>query len=226
VTIAVSDNGIGIRPEALSTIFQMFSRAAHPTRHSAGLGIGLGLANGLVELHGGTITAESAGPGTGSRFVVRLPLVQAGALPEEPPAAHQHQRAPSRRILVADDNVDAATTLGELLRLLGHQVETAYDGEDAIRMFTRLRPDTVLLDIGMPKKNGYEVARWIRAQPGGDEVLLAAITGWGQAADKACAEQAGFNRHLTKPVDVSELMALLAVTPASPGATNRAASNM
>ena len=123
-----------------------------------------------------------------------------------PATTHRQRR---RRILVADDNVDAADTLAELLRLHGHQVAAANDGEQAIEGCRHLRPEVALLDIGMPKKNGYEVAQWIRSQPDGDEVLLAAITGWGQSADKERAEKAGFDRHLTKPIDYAELEALL-----------------
>ncbi len=221
IVIEVSDDGIGIRPEALPTLFQMFARGDPASRHSAGgLGIGLGLAKGLVELHGGTITAQSAGPGSGSRFTVRLPIVAAAPAARAAKPAPVFRTVKALRILVADDNADAADTLAELLRLHGHEVTVANDGEEAIEAFERVRPEVALLDIGMPKKSGYEVAQWIRAQPQGREVTLAAITGWGQSADKARAEKAGFDRHLTKPIDYDELAALLSVRYAPPASAS------
>ncbi len=210
--ITVSDNGIGIANEDLAKVFGMFAQVRSAQDHAAGgLGIGLALAKGIVELHGGRIEASSAGLGQGSRFTVHLP---GGA---QAPSAAPSQRmtlngnaVTSKRILLADDNRDAAESLAIILRLEGHEVELAHDGAAALRAFEATRPHVALLDIGMPETNGYEVARQIRAVPDGKDVLLIAITGWAQDSDKASSRAAGFDHHLTKPIEPESLIELLA----------------
>jgi len=211
LTIAVEDNGIGIAQADLSLVFGMFAQVRSAQDLAAGgLGIGLALAKGIVELHGGRIEAQSSGIGQGSRFTVRLPnaVVARQSLPAAG-AALNGSGAPNKRILLADDNRDAAESLAIILRLEGHDVELAHDGNSALRSFAARRPDVALLDIGMPKTNGYEVARMIRAAPEGADVLLIAITGWAQDADKAESRAAGFDHHLTKPIEPETLIELL-----------------
>jgi signal transduction histidine kinase/CheY-like chemotaxis protein len=210
LTIVVADNGIGIAADDLPKVFGMFAQVRSAQEHAAGgLGIGLALAKGIVELHGGRIEAASAGPGQGSRFTVRLPNlgVAASRAAQENPA--RNAGGPNKRILLADDNRDAAESLAIILRLEGHDVELAHDGHSALRCFAERRPDVALLDIGMPKTNGYEVARTIRSTPEGGDVLLIAITGWAQDADKAESRAAGFDHHLTKPIEPETLIGLL-----------------
>jgi CheY-like chemotaxis protein/two-component sensor histidine kinase len=207
--IRVRDNGAGIAPELLPNIFELFTQFDRPLdRTATGLGIGLALVRRLVEMHGGTVTAHSEGAGKGTELEVRLPLVPGTAmttaadktqLPELP-------ELPSRRILVVDDNNDAAETLAAMLRVSGHQVETAGDGLQALTVAPSFAPDVVLLDLGMPNLNGYETATRIRAQPWGRHVALIAITGWGQPEDRQRTVEAGFNAHLVKPVDRLELL--------------------
>jgi len=212
LVIRVADSGVGISAENLPNIFEMFSQV-HPTmdRTDGGLGIGLALAKGLVELHGGTIEASSPGLGHGSEFTVRLPRgMNTGSRAVSPDAAPSPARITRRRVLVADDNRDSAETLAMLLRVDGHEVMIAHDGSAALAAFGGFAPDTVLLDIGMPGPNGYEVAQRIRQSRSGAEIKLIAITGWGQAADKERAFAAGFDHHLTKPVDTQQLSDLLA----------------
>jgi signal transduction histidine kinase len=205
--IRVSDNGIGIAPEALPNIFTMFSQV-QSSRSGGGLGIGLALSRGLIELHGGTLTAFSDGLGKGSEFVVRLPVhpgaTVANNIAVEPPVSGSRRR----RVLVADDNLDAGESLAMLLRLDGHEVELAHDGPAALALFERMRPEIAILDIGMPGLSGYEVARRIR-QKSINGVTLIAVTGWGQEADKARAAESGFDHHFTKPVEPAVLSALL-----------------
>jgi CheY-like chemotaxis protein len=172
-------------------------------------GIGLTLARRLVQMHDGRITASSEGPGRGSTFEVRLPLA-APARATQPGAAPEPGLAPTpRRVLVADDNVDAAESLCMLLQIAGHEVRCAHDGVESVRVAEQFRPEVVLLDIGMPRLNGYGAARQIRALPDGPSMLLIALTGWGQDEDKRLALDAGFDRHLTKPVEPEALMALV-----------------
>jgi len=190
----------------------MFSQV-HPTmdRSEGGLGIGLALARGLIELHGGSIEAASAGLGHGSEFTVRLPRrVNSGSCAVTAVGAATPVRTTRRRILVADDNRDSAETLAMLLRVDGHEVMIAHDGSAALAAFGGFAPDIVLLDIGMPGPNGYEVAQKIRQSRSGAEIKLIAITGWGQETDKEKAIAAGFDHHLTKPVDTQQLSELLA----------------
>ena len=212
LVVAVEDSGIGIASEDLSKVFGMLAQLRSAQEHAAGgLGIGLALAKGIVELHGGRIEARSAGPGQGSRFTVRLPnTVTAARSQPVAGAARNGSGTPNKRILLADDNRDAAESLAIILRLEGHDVELAHDGNSALHSFAIRRPDVALLDIGMPTANGYEVARKIRAAPEGVGVLLIAITGWAQDADKAQSRAAGFDHHLTKPIEPATLIDLLA----------------
>jgi PAS domain S-box-containing protein len=210
VTVSVSDNGPGIAPEALPRMFEMFSRGARSgARGHGGLGVGLALARRLAEMHGGTLNARSNGPETGSVFTLRLPLAAnqaAGAPIAEPPLA----RLAQTRILVVDDNGDAAESLGMVLRLLGADVRVAHDGHQAIEAFGAYGPAVVLLDIGMPGMDGYEVARTLRRRFPDHRAALVALTGWGQAKDRRLSQEAGFDHHLVKPADINALQALLA----------------
>jgi CheY-like chemotaxis protein len=190
----------------------MFSQADRSlTRSQGGLGIGLTLVKRLVEMHGGTIEAHSDGPGTGAAFVVRLP-----ALVEAPAAAatggNGEPSAPrsSLRILIVDDNSDAADSLALLLRIMGNDTRTAYDGLSGTEVAAEFRPEVILLDIGLPKLNGYEACRRIRSEPWGKDVVLIAVTGWGQEKDRQLSREAGFDHHMVKPVDPHDLMKLLA----------------
>ena len=212
--VTVRDTGIGILPAALRSIFEMFSQVADTlSRSEGGLGIGLALVKGLVELHGGSIEARSEGPGRGSEFVVHLPMpIETGAGASEAAAAVDPARRARRRVLVADDNEDAADSLGMILELAGHEVRVAHGGRQALQIAAEFRPDVALLDIGMPDLNGYDAARALRAAPDGADLELIALTGWGHPDDKARAAQAGFDRHLTKPVDPAELEELLRKT--------------
>lgn len=207
----VRDNGMGISPARMNDIFGMFSRCDTDTsRADGGLGIGLALVKGLVELHGGHIEAHSPGEGLGSEFVVKLP--RQSSLPASGPTAAAvpapEVQARQRRVLVADDNHDGADTLATFLSLSGHQVAVAYSGEQALQMVAELRPDACVLDIGMPGLTGYEVAERIRREAWGRRMLLVAVTGWGQAKERTVALASGFDHHLTKPIDPDELTRL------------------
>jgi PAS domain S-box-containing protein len=210
--VTVKDSGIGIAPDVLPRIFDMFAQAA-PGGHAAqsGLGIGLTLVRRLVEMHGGQIEGKSEGLGRGSEFVVRLPLAMSDVQPAANTVGGDHPELPKngRRILVVDDNRDAARTLAMLLKLSGHETHLAYDGEEAVEASARLQPDIVLLDIGLPKLSGHEVARRIRRQPHGSTMMLVALTGWGQEEDRRKSSEAGFDHHLVKPVNVEALTRLL-----------------
>jgi signal transduction histidine kinase len=206
--VSVRDTGIGIPKEALTTVFDMFSQLSPALERSqGGLGIGLALVRGLVTLHGGTISADSEGIGKGSEFTVQLPALDA---PVQVAASVTLQGATQRRrILVVDDNVDAAASMTMALELIGHETRAVHDGAAALQVAATFLPQVILLDIGLPGQNGYEVARQIRRMPWGRSVFLIAATGWGQESDKQLAEAAGFDRHLTKPVDFGKLQALL-----------------
>ncbi len=213
--LRVRDTGVGIAPELLPHIFELFTQAEWPVdRSQGGLGIGLALVRRLVELHGGAITASSQGLGHGSEFAVRLPaLPPTEANGKGHPDYGEKAVPPSeshRRILVVEDNVDAAESLAMLLRLQGHEIEVAYDGAAALKMLDAFQPEVVLLDIGLPRADGYEVARQIRGQAAGKGVLLVALTGYGQDEDRQRSTAAGFNAHLVKPLDQQVLEQLLA----------------
>jgi PAS domain S-box-containing protein len=213
VTVSVKDNGIGIAAEMLPHIFEIFSQAKPASERSrGGLGIGLSLVKGLVELHGGSIEARSDGPGQGSEFIVRLPVAVETPIqePAGPSGGDEQTPVTKCRILIVDDYRDSADSLAMLLRIMGNEVGTAYDGEQAVKAAGALRPDVVLLDIGMPKLNGYDACRRIREQPWGQGMFLIALTGWGQEEDRRRTEEAGFNHHMVKPVDPAVLMKLLA----------------
>jgi signal transduction histidine kinase len=213
VEVSVRDNGVGIPADMLRRVFDMFTQVERSLeRAQGGLGIGLTLVKRLVELHGGSVEARSAGPGSGSEFIVRLPEhAPAQAMPVPVAAAEPVlEMPPGRRILIADDNRDAADSLAFMLRVVGHEVRTAYDGEQAVQIADAFRPALALLDIGMPRMNGYDTARSLRAKAYGREMVLVALTGWGQPEDKQRSQVAGFDHHLVKPVDPSLLDRLLA----------------
>ncbi|WP_010585121.1 hybrid sensor histidine kinase/response regulator [Schlesneria paludicola] len=212
VTISVKDSGIGIAPEQIPHLFVMFSQVSSAQGKSqGGLGIGLTLVKQLVEMHGGQVEAKSEGPGLGSEFIIRLPLVidaqnteacLNGTPPDEPPQT-------SLRVLIVDDNRDAAESLAMMLRCMGNDTRTAYDGPDGIDLAREYHPDIILLDIGLPTLNGYEVCRQIRQEPWGTQIAIFALTGWGQDDDRRQSHEAGFDHHFVKPVDPQLLMKTL-----------------
>jgi PAS domain S-box-containing protein len=209
--LTVKDDGIGLSAAALSKIFTMFSQVEGATgRSEGGLGIGLALVRGLVSLHDGTVRARSAGEGRGSEFTVEIPVAATASENEKPIGTGDASPIGSRRVLVADDNRDAADTLGLLLELYGHEVRVAHSGNAALEVAQTFHPDVALLDIGMPDLDGYEVARNLRVENAYPDIVLIALTGYGQDGDKARARAAGFDHHLTKPVDPSKLEALIA----------------
>jgi signal transduction histidine kinase/CheY-like chemotaxis protein len=214
-SVTVEDSGIGMPPEMLPRIFDMFTQLQeHRDRTHSGLGIGLTLARRLVELHEGTIEAASEGPGRGSRFTVRLPVVQATEMPPEPRSRETSARSQACRILVADDNPDAAEMMQLMLTLSGHDVHVAEDGIKAVEIARVFNPDIAFLDIGMPRMDGFEAARHIREL--GGRTVLVALTGWGQDEDKQRSREAGFHHHLTKPPDREVLERLIAECRATP----------
>ena len=211
VVLRVRDSGIGMKQEVLKSVFDLFMQEERGLdRARGGLGVGLAIAKGLVELHGGTVAARSDGEGRGSEFVIRLPL--AGT---EAPAAESVRDAPAearghgRRILVVDDNRDGAELLEEVFRALGHVTRLAYDGEHALQLARDFRPQIAFLDIGLPTMDGYQLARGLRAVPGLDRMRLVAVTGFGQDADRGRARDAGFDEHLVKPVEIEQIRELL-----------------
>ncbi len=220
VVLQVRDDGAGIAPELLPRVFDLFTQAERtPDRSQGGLGIGLALVRSIVHLHGGEVTAESSGIGQGSTFTVSLPRLQAARVAAHPPEAPAGATPPPRSILVVDDNVDAASTLGELLDLLGHSVATAGDARTALRMADTSGPwDAVVLDIGLPDMTGYELARQLRARPAARQSVFVAVTGYGQAQDRELSREAGFHHHLVKPVDVSRLVDVICLGVGRPAA--------
>ena len=211
--IRVRDNGIGIGPEMLPQIFGLFAQAERSlSRSEGGLGIGLAVAKSLVEMHGGTVEARSEGLGKGSEFIVRLPVLRSSPAEEVvPPAASKKAATRSLRILVVDDNHDAADSIAILLRQSGHDVRTEYSGAAALQAVAAYRPQVILLDIGMPGMDGLQVAKRLRQQLDLRQVALVALTGYGEERDVQRTQQAGFNYHLVKPVDPQRLQELLRV---------------
>jgi two-component system CheB/CheR fusion protein len=215
VVIRVRDTGIGIPVDVLPHVFDPFTQAPQSLdRAGGGLGIGLTLVRSLVEMHGGSVTAFSDGPGRGSEFVVRLPLAVEPAVPEA--AATSPGRTSGRHILIVEDNHEHREMLASLLRLWGHQVDTAADGPEGLARALAQPPDVALIDIGLPGLDGYQLAQRLRAAPGSPRPLLVALTGYGQAADRRRAHEAGFDHHLVKPVDLEELRRLLDVAVQRP----------
>ena len=214
VIVTVKDNGAGIPPDKLNHIFDMFMQVDHTAERSqGGLGIGLTLVKRLAEMHGGTIEARSDGVGQGSEFVVTLPVLRK---PSDAVAVESEtgiKAAPKRRILIVDDNKDSADSLAMLLEITGNQTYMAHDGVEAFEAVEKHRPEVVLLDIGLPKLDGHEVCRRVREQPWGKDIVVIALTGWGQEDDRRKSEEAGFNGHLVKPVDYDKLLALLGSPP-------------
>ena len=207
VVVAVRDTGLGIPPQAMPTLFDMFTQVGdNMARSQGGLGIGLSLVKRLVQLHGGSVGASSEGAGLGSTFTVRLPLA-APALPAAPaPASAAHTA--TLRIMVVDDNADAGQSLASLLTAMGHVAHVATSGQEGLALARRCRPELAFLDIGMPGMDGHELARRLRADaagPGAASLKLVALTGWGTREDVANAQAAGFDLHLTKPVDIDAL---------------------
>jgi PAS domain S-box-containing protein len=220
VAVSVRDNGIGISPGMLPHIFEMFTQVDRSLdRSQGGLGIGLTLVRRLVEMHGGQVEAHSAGEGRGSEFVVRLPVVATSDERSEPTDAPTTATGlAARRILVVDDNRDSALTLSMMLRLMGNETHTAFDGAAALQAADQFRPDLIVLDIGLPKMSGYEVARQVREQPWGRDMVLVALTGWGQEEDRRRSQQAGFNYHFVKPINIDDLKRVLTENQAQPTA--------
>lgn len=211
VRLRVKDSGIGISPEDLPHVFEMFYRGGRSIdRPHGGLGVGLYLVRSLVELHGGSVAVESEGRGRGTEFTVRLPVDESEAAPARAGGGREEVAAPiGRRVLIVDDNRDSADALAKLLRLGGNEVTTAYEGCAALAEAERLKPDVVLLDLGMPTIDGYEVCRRIRERQWGRDVLLVALTGWGRAEDRERTREAGFDEHLVKPVGLSDIESML-----------------
>jgi len=210
--VSVRDSGIGIPQQMLPKVFDLFAQDTRTLdRAEGGIGIGLTLVRSLVGLHGESVHATSPGPGRGSEFIVRLPALPHDSRPEAADDSAEHSPwAPPRRILIVDDNVDSADSLAMLLSLTGHNVRTAHDGPSAIQEARAHRPDVILLDIGLPRMDGFEVARRLRQDPDMRAVLLIAMTGYGQEEDRRKTQEAGFDLHLVKPVDADELTRIFA----------------
>jgi CheY-like chemotaxis protein/anti-sigma regulatory factor (Ser/Thr protein kinase) len=210
LSVRVEDTGKGIPVGMLDRIFEMFAQIDAPTPDHGGLGIGLTLVKSLVQMHGGSVRAESAGPGKGSTFHLQLPIVASDPSPiPSPPAAGSGHHGPIKRVLIVDDNADAAETLAMVVSLMGHEVATAENGLVALDLVPGFRPHVVLMDLGMPVMDGWEAARRMRAQPGSESIHLVALTGWGQDGDRDKTRAAGFDQHLVKPADPEALRVLL-----------------
>jgi PAS domain S-box-containing protein len=221
VLVKVKDTGVGILPEKLSSVFEMFSQVESSLEWSqGGLGIGLMLVKRLVEMHEGTVEARSEGLGRGSEFVVRLPVLSESGEAEPQPEPVPERLMTARRILVVDDNRDAARSLAMLLKVTGNDTRSAHDGLEAIEQAEAYRPTVILLDIGLPKVNGYDVCRRIRASAWGKDIVMVALTGWGQEEDRRKSQDAGFDHHLIKPPEFSKLKALLLSLDGRSGSTD------
>jgi PAS domain S-box-containing protein len=216
VRIDIADAGVGIAREALNHIFEMFTRVGREISGAyAGLGIGLNLARRLVEMHGGRLVASSEGRGKGSHFLITLPLAESQTVEHTPEDLPPPETARSAvRVLLVDDNVDAAASLSLLLQLSGHTTQVAHSGPEALRLAAEFKPDIVLLDLGLPGMNGYQVARAIRSRPELGRPFVVAVTGWGAPEDRLKSKESGFDEHLTKPVDISMIELLLTTLPA------------
>ncbi len=213
VAVRVKDSGVGIPAHMLSQVFEMFTQVPRsPGESRGGLGIGLGIVRRLVEMHGGRVEACSAGAGQGSEFVVDLPVVRSAERPATI-VPHAAASAHPRRILVADDSEDSAFSLARILQLMKNEVRIAHDGVEAVELAEAFRPEVILLDIGMPRLNGYDAARRIRERPWGADTLIVAVTGWGQEEDRRLSKHAGFDRHMVKPLELSAIEKLLASLP-------------
>ncbi|MBY0513938.1 MAG: response regulator, partial [Gemmataceae bacterium] len=218
VVVRVEDTGVGIPAHMLPRVFDMFSQVDRSLEKAqGGLGIGLNIVKRLVEMHGGSIAVESGGHGMGSTFTVRLPVVLAVTTDRREAGANSKPKPARRRILVVDDNADGAISLAEMLGLMGNETQTAHNGLEAVDVAAAFRPDVILMDIGMPKLNGYDACRRIREQPGSNGVVIVACTGWGQDEDKKKSQDAGFDLHMVKPVDPAALEKLLAEMTAATG---------
>jgi len=214
--LTVADTGVGIPAKMLPHVFDLFAQVDSTLgRAQGGLGIGLALVRRLVEMHGGEVEAQSEGQGRGSRFIVRLPMKNEAksARPTQPPALRSLASAP--RVLVVDDSIDVADSLSLLLRTLGATARVAYGGAEALAAFTEFRPELVLLDLGMPRMDGFETARRMRESSWGRNATLIALTGWGEEGTRRRAIEAGFDTHMTKPADLGKLQALLDAVPRS-----------
>ena len=215
VVVRVKDDGVGIAPEMLPQVYDMFVQGDQSLERSVGgLGIGLSLVKAIVEMHGGAVEAQSAGPGKGSEFIVHLPSADPAGVAGKDGAPQPQERASSQtaaplRLLIVEDNTDAARTLAKLLRMGGHEVEVCHDGAAALEAGETFAPDAVLLDLGLPRMNGFDVCRAIRRAPWGREALVIAMTGWGAEEDRRKTQEAGFDEHLVKPVEYQQLMSLL-----------------
>ena len=210
--VAVRDNGLGIPPEMKDQVFQLFGQINRTLdRSQGGLGIGLALVRNLVELHGGTITADSDGPGRGSSFTIALPssLITSTSLPARSAAEHTPE-GPSQRVLIVDDNADAAHSLSMLTELLGHSTDVALTGPEALEKLSSFKPDIIFLDIGLPGMSGFEVAQAIKRSHPHPPPFVVALTGWGTEETKQKARESGFDEHLTKPVEIATVERILA----------------
>jgi CheY-like chemotaxis protein len=210
-TVTVADNGVGISEDMLPRVFDLFAQERQAIdRSQGGLGLGLAIVRSLVDAHGGDVSARSGGKGTGSEFTVRLPLaVAAAGLPDQPPAPVDEVDAQFARILIVDDNADAAELLAESLRTLGHTTYVAYDGPSAIEAAQLFLPDVALLDLGLPVMDGFELAQRLRADQNFASIRLVAVTGYGTDADRQRTRKAGFDAHMVKPIDIERLDAFI-----------------
>jgi CheY-like chemotaxis protein len=217
--VTVSDSGIGIPADKLDRVFEMFAQINNGSEYGhTGLGIGLTLVKRLVEMHGGSVEVQSGGRNLGTTFQVRLPVLPVASSPTDGARSigRASPSAAKRRVLVVDDNADALESLSRLVNLMGNDVRQAHDGLEAIDVARSFRPDIVLMDLGMPNLNGYEAARRMRQEPWARDVSLVATTGWGQEEDRRRTAEAGFDRHLVKPIEITSLREVLGAMPTSP----------
>jgi CheY-like chemotaxis protein len=214
----VTDNGIGLEPEALTKVFEMFAQVPSAGKPQGGLGIGLSLVQSLVALHGGSVSADSPGAGKGSTFIVRLPLSEGNDMNPESSSISATSKPGQLQVLVVDDNTDAAESLGVLLDIEGHAAHIAHNGAEALQVAQSQPLDVVFLDIGLPDMTGYDVARRMRLLPNMQKTLLVALTGWGTQDDRERTREAGFDRHLTKPAELPAVEELLRAAAAAKNA--------